>query len=145
VLDQAQAAMVDLKILHVAQGKAFADLAVTNGRILNVHTREIYSGGVAVVGERIAVQGDVDYTIGPETQVIDAEGGYIVPGYLEGHIHPESSCMSMTRFAEVALVHGTTSVFTDLHEIGIVAGLPGIEAALKEANDAGIKFYWVVP
>jgi adenine deaminase len=137
--------MVDLKILHVAQGKALADLAVTNGRIVNVHTREIYPGGVAVVGERIAVQGDIDYTIGPETQVIDAGGQFIVPGFLEGHIHPESSCMSMTRFAEIALAHGTTSVFTDLHEIGIVAGLPGIEAALKEANDAGIKFYWVVP
>jgi adenine deaminase len=137
--------MVDLKILHVAQGKAFADLAVTNGRIVNVHTREIYPGGVAVVGERIAVQGDIDYTIGPETTVIDAEGQFIVPGFLEGHIHPESSCMSMTRFAEIALAHGTTSVFTDLHEIGIVAGQPGIDAALKEANDAGIKFYWVVP
>lgn len=137
--------MVDLKILHVAQGKAFADLAVTNGKIVNVHTREIYPGGVAVVGERIAVQGEIGYTIGPETKIIDADGQFIVPGFLEGHIHPESSCMSMTRFAEVALVHGTTSVFTDLHEIGIVSGLPGIEAALKEANDAGIKFYWVVP
>ena len=137
--------MVDLKILHVAQGKAFADRVVKNGRIVNVHTREIYPGGVAIVGERIAVQGDVEYTIGPETEVIDAAGGLIVPGYLEGHIHPESSCMSMTRFAEVVLCHGTTSVFTDLHEIGIVAGQPGIDAALKEANDAGIKFYWVVP
>jgi adenine deaminase len=129
----------------VAQGKAFADVAVINGRIVNVHTREIYPGGVAIVGEKIAAQGDIQYTIGPETKIIDAEGQCIVPGFLEGHIHPESSSMSMTRFAEVALCHGTTTVFTDLHEIGIVGGLPGIEAALAEAKAAGIKFYWVVP
>ena len=137
--------MPDLDLLHVAQGKKHADTAVVNGRIVNVHTREIYPGGVAISGERIAAQGDVAYTIGPETRIIDAEGDFIVPGFLEGHIHPESSCLSMTRFAEVVLTHGTTSVFTDLHEIGIVGGLPGIDAALAEGKTTGVKFYFVVP
>jgi adenine deaminase len=137
--------MPDLKLLHVAQGKRPADLAITNGQVLNVHTREIYPGGVAICGERIAAQGDIDYTIGPETQVIDAGGLTIAPGFVEGHIHPESSCLSITRFAEVVLAHGTTSVFTDLHEIGVVAGLPGIDAALAEGRKTGVRFFFVVP
>jgi len=80
----ARTTMVDLKILHVAQGKAYADLAVIHGQIINVHPRKIYPGDVAVVGERMAVQGDIEYTIGPDTKVIDAEGHFIVPGFLEG-------------------------------------------------------------
>jgi len=137
--------MPDLNLLHVAQGRRPADLAIVNGRILNVHTREIYEGGVAVSGDRIAAQGEIGYTIGPGTQVIDAGGLMVVPGFIEGHIHPESSCLSVTRFAEVVLAHGTTSVFTDFHEIGVVAGMPGIDAALAEGRRTGVKFYFVVP
>jgi adenine deaminase len=137
--------MPDLNLLHVAQGKRPADLAIVNGQILNVHTREIYPGGVAVCGDRIAAQGDIAYTIGPGTQVIDAQGLTVTPGFVEGHIHPESSCLSVTRFAEVVLAHGTTSVFTDFHEIGVVAGLPGIDAALAEGRTTGVRFYFVVP
>jgi adenine deaminase len=100
---------------------------------------------VAVSGERIAAQGDIAYTIGPDTKIVDAGGDFIVPGFIEGHIHPESSCLSVTRFAEVVLAHGTTSVFTDFHEIGIVGGLAGIDAALAEGKQTGVKFYFVVP
>lgn len=129
----------------VAYGRKKADRVIINGQFVNVHSREIYPGGVAIAGERVAAIGDVTYTIGPDTEVIDAEGHYIVPGFVEGHIHPESSCLSIDRFAEVVASHGTTSVFTDLHEIGVVTGMEGIDAALAEGRETPVKFYFVVP
>ncbi|HYN89221.1 MAG TPA: hypothetical protein VER55_11850, partial [Ardenticatenaceae bacterium] len=136
---------MDRRLLSVALGQQPADLVITNGQLVNVNSGEIYPGGVAIAGERIAAVGDVDYTIGPDTRRIDAGGAYLVPGFVEGHIHPESSNLSMARFAEVALCHGTTSVFTDLHEIGVVGGMAAIDAALEEGRRTPLKYYFVVP
>ena len=79
-----------------------------------------------------AAVGDVDYCIGEGTRTIDAEGAFITPGFIDGHIHPESSDLAIRPFAEAVLKHGTTSIMTDLHEVGVVSGLPGIEAVLEE-------------
>ncbi len=133
------------RLNKVALGQEPADLVIINGNLVNVVTKEIYPGGVAIADERIAAIGDVQYTIGDKTKVIDAEGHYIVPGFVEGHIHPESSCLSIPRFAEVVVSHGTTSVFTDLHEIGVVGGLAAIDAALEEGKHTPLKYYFVVP
>jgi adenine deaminase len=131
--------------INAALGQIPADLVITHGQIVNVFTGEIYPGGVAMSGDRIIAQGDVDYTIGDNTQVLDAEGNYIVPGFVEGHIHPESANLSLTRFAEVVLSHGTTTVFTDLHEIGVVGGLDAMNAALDEGKATPLKFRFVFP
>ena len=136
---------MDTRLFNVSAGHEPADMVITNGQLVNVYSGEVYPGGVAVAGERIAAIGDVDYAIGPDTQVVDAQGAYIVPGFVEGHIHPESSNLSMARFADVVVSHGTTSVFTDLHEIGVVAGMDGISAALDEGKATPVKFYFVVP
>ena len=136
---------MDTRLLAVAAGQAPADIVVKNGKIVNVYTKEIYDGGVAVVGDKIAAVGDVDYTIGEGTKVIDANGNYITPGFIDGHIHPESSNLSIRPFAELVLKHGTTAIMTDLHEIGVVAGLEGIEAVLDEAAETDLKLYFVVP
>ena len=121
-------------LLAVASGKEPADLVVKNGKIVNVFSGEIYDGGVAVSGDTIAAVGDVDYTIGEKTKIIDARGMYITPGFIDGHIHPESSNLAIRSFAEAVLRHGTTVIMTDLHEIGVVGGLEAIEAVLKEAE-----------
>jgi adenine deaminase len=133
------------RLFNVALGQTPADLVITNGRLVNVLSGEIYPGGVAIAGDRVAATGDVAYAIGEGTQVIDAGGNYIVPGFVEGHIHPESANLTLARFAEVVLCHGTTSVFTDLHEIGVVTGMEGMEAALSEGKQTPVKFFWVVP
>lgn len=133
------------KLLAVAGGKQPADLVVKNGKLVNVYSGEIYDGGVAVCGDTIAAVGDVEYTIGETTKVVDANGMYITPGFLDGHIHPESSSLAMRPFAEGVLLHGTTGIMTDLHEVGVVAGLEGIEACLKEAEDTDLKVYFIVP
>ncbi len=133
------------ELLAVAKGLKPADLVVTNGKIVNVYSGEIYEGGVAVCGDTIAAVGDVAYCIGEGTKVIDAQGNYITPGFLDGHIHPESSSLAMRPFAEGVLLHGTTGIMTDLHEVGVVSGLEGIEACLKEAEATDLKVYFIVP
>jgi len=136
---------MDAKLLAVAGGQAPADLVVKNGKIVNVYTKEIYDGGVAVANGKIAAVGDVDYAIGEGTKVIDAGGNYITPGFIDGHIHPESSSLAIRSFAELVLKHGTTAIMTDLHEIGVVGGIEAIEATLEEAKATDLKLYFIVP
>ena len=133
------------ELLSVAKGLKPADLVVNNGKIVNVYSGEIYDGGVAVCGDTIAAVGDVAYCIGENTKVIDAQGNYITPGFLDGHIHPESSSLAIRPFAEGVLLHGTTGIMTDLHEVGVVSGLAGIEAVLKEAEATDLAVYFIVP
>lgn len=136
---------MDKKLLAVAGGTQPADIVITGGKIVNVYTGEIYEGGVAICDQTIAAVGDVDYCIGEETKVIDAAGKYITPGFIDGHIHPESSDLAIRPFAEAVLKHGTTSIMTDLHEVGVVSGIEGIEAVLEENQITDLNLYFVVP
>ena len=136
---------MNTRLLHVAIGKEKADLVIKNGQIVNVCSGEIYPGGVAVAGDRISGVGDVKYAIGDDTKIIDAGGKFITPGFIDGHIHPESSNLSMTGFAEIVLSHGTTSVFTDLHEIGVVGGVDAMKVCLEEGKKTPLNYFWVIP
>lgn len=136
---------MDNKLLAVAGGQQPADVVIANGKIVNVLTAEIYDGGVAISDQTIAAVGDVDYCIGEGTQVVDAQGMFITPGFIDGHIHPESSDLAIRPFAEGVLKHGTTSIMTDLHEVGVVSGIEGIEAVLKENEATDLNLYFVVP
>ncbi len=71
------------KLLSVAKGETPADLVIRNGKVVNVYSGEIYDGGVAICGDTIAAVGDVEYCIGEGTRVVDAEGKYLTPGFLE--------------------------------------------------------------
>lgn len=133
------------QLLDVSSGKSYADTAIINGQIVNVFTKEIYPGGIAICGEYIAAIGDIEYCIGPNTQIIDAKNNYLTPGFIDGHIHPESSNLSIRNFASAAQSHGTSTIMTDLHEIGVVAGLEGIQAILKEAEETTLNIYFIVP
>ena len=136
---------MDKRLLAVAGGKEPADVVITGGQVVNVYTGEVYPGGVAICGQSIAAVGDVDYAIGEGTQVIDAQGAFITPGFIDGHIHPESSDLAIRPFAEAVLKHGTTSIMTDLHEIGVVSGIEGSEAVLAENEATDLNLYFVVP
>jgi len=136
---------MDKHLLAAAGGQEPADLVIKNGKIVNVYSGEIYDGGVAVAGGAIAAVGDVEYCIGEGTEVIDAGGNYITPGFIDGHVHPESSDLAIRSFAEIVLKHGTTSVMTDLHEIGVVAGMDGIAAVIEENKATDLNLYFVVP
>lgn len=136
---------MDMKLLRTAVGKVAADIVVKNGKIVNVCSGEIYDGGVAVSGGKIAAVGDVDYTIGESTEVIDANGNFITPGFVDAHIHPESSNLSIRPFAEIVLKHGTTSIMADYHEIGVVGGMEAVEAIIAESKETDLNIGFVVP
>ncbi|MEM2005080.1 MAG: adenine deaminase [Zestosphaera sp.] len=129
----------------VALGREPADLVVINGNIVNVVTREVYPGGVAMADGRVAAVGDVNYTIGSTTRVVDAEGAYLTPGLIDGHVHVETSLMTYRRFAEAVMPRGTTAVVTDFHEVGLVAGVRGIKAMMDEARKTPLRLYFLVP
>jgi adenine deaminase len=89
--------------------------------------------------------GDVGHTIGPATATIDAEGAYLVPGLIDTHLHVESSMVTVTRFAEAVLPHGTTTAFIDNHELANVFGLDGVRWMLDEARDLPLKIFLQLP
>ncbi|HWB21284.1 MAG TPA: adenine deaminase [Gaiellaceae bacterium] len=130
----------------VCMGRAPAELVITGGRLVNVHTREVQDGvDVAIAGGRIAMFGDVAHTRGPHTEIIDAEGAYLVPGLIDTHLHIESAMVTVTRFAEAVLPHGTTTAVIDNHEMANVFGLEGIRWMLDEARELPLNVLLAVP
>jgi adenine deaminase len=130
----------------VCMGREPADLVITGGRLVNVHTREVLDGvDVAVKTGRIAMFGDTAHTRGPETRMLDADGAYLVPGLIDTHLHVESAMVTVARFAEAVLPHGTTTVLIDNHEIANVLGLEGIRWMLEEGRALPLKVLLAVP
>ncbi len=130
----------------VCMGREPADLVIRGGRLVNVHTREVLDGvDVAVAHGRVAMFGDAGHTVGPDTEVIDADGAYLVPGLIDTHLHVESVMVTVTRFAEAVLPHGTTTAFIDNHEMANVFGLEGIRWMLEEGRDLPLKVFLAVP
>src|SRR5215211_5940778 len=130
----------------VCMGRTPADLLITNGRLVNVHTREVHEGThVAVKDGRIAMFGEAQHTRGPQTEVVDADGAYLVPGLIDTHLHVESAMVTVARFAEAVLPHGTTTVLIDNHEIANVLGLEGIRWMLEEGRGLPLKVLLAVP
>ncbi|MEA2286867.1 MAG: adenine deaminase [Solirubrobacteraceae bacterium] len=130
----------------VCMGRTPADLVITGGRLVNVHTREVLDRvDVAVKEGRVAMFGDAGHTRGPETEVLDAEGVYLVPGLIDTHLHVESAMVTVARFAEAVLPHGTTTAVIDNHEIANVLGLEGIRWMLEEGRALPLKVLLAVP
>ncbi|MCL6451299.1 MAG: amidohydrolase family protein [Acetobacteraceae bacterium] len=133
------------ELIDVALGKEPADLVVRGGRLVDVHTAEIYPGGVAVKGDRICAVGQVDYAIGPKTEVLDAGGRHITPGLIETHQHVAGSHLSMTEFVKAVMPHGTTAIATDFYEIAVVSGVRGVRFCLDELKRTPLKVLFVIP
>jgi adenine deaminase len=133
------------ELSEVARGDAPADLLIKNGKLVNVFSGEIHSAEIAIKGNRIAAVGGVEYAAGPQTEVIDAEGRYLCPGLIDGHIHVGGSQLSMTEFARAVVPHGTTLISTDFYEIGVVAGRKAIRFALDELKATPLKVLLNIP
>ena len=119
----------------VAQGLAPADTVIRGAKLVNVCTAEIQEDvDVAIAEGRIAYLGQADHCIGENTQVIDAEGQYIAPGFLDGHIHVESSMMGVGEYARAVVPHGTVGIYWDPHEICNVLGLEGVQVMAEDAQ-----------
>src|SRR3954447_13625467 len=134
------------ELTAVCMGRRPADLVIRNGRLVDVHTREVLAGlEVAIAEGRVAMFGDCAHTVGPETETIDAEGAYLVPGLIDTHLHIESVMVTVTRFAEAVLPLGTTTVFIDNHEMANVFGLEGMRWFLEEGRGLPLKVFLAVP
>jgi adenine deaminase len=123
--------------LAVARGDKPATLALRNARLVNVWAGEIYSTDVIVQGSHIAAIG-VGYAA---EQEIDLKGRYLCPGFIDAHVHIESSLCTPPEFARAVLVHGVTTVVTDPHEIANVLGLEGIRFMLERAKHGPLNMY----
>lgn len=123
------------KLVDVCLGRESADIVIRNGKWACVQSGEIVDNSdVAIKDERIAYVGeDAQHTMGGATRVIDAKDQYLVPGLLDGHTHVESSMVSITEMVRSIIIHGTTGIFVDPHEIANVFGINGIKAMVEEA------------
>lgn len=117
-----------------------AALVIKNAKIVNVFTEEIIEGDVAMRDGIIIGVGE--YTGRVE---IDAKGGYLCPGLMDGHVHIESSMAHPTRFANVILEKGTTSIIADPHEIANVCGSDGIQYMLDQTEWLPLSVFVMVP
>ncbi len=137
---------ITAELSDVAMGRRPAELVIKNGRLVNVNTHEILSGiDVAVYKGRIALVGDASGCIGEGTEVIDASGYYLAPGFMDGHIHVESSMMTVSQYSNTVVPHGTTAIFMDPHEIANVLGLRGVRLMMDEARQVQLRVYATVP
>lgn len=134
-------------LVAVAAGRTPADTVVRGGKLVNVHTREILDGWqVAIAHGRFAYVGvDASHCIGPDTTVVEADGRYLIPGLCDGHMHIESGMLTPAEFAAAVIPHGTTTMFTDPHEIANVLGLDGVRMMHDEALMQPVNIYTQMP
>lgn len=139
-------AMEYRELIDVLMGdKVYADIVLYNGQVINVITREIYTASVAIKGKYILMVGDCDKLIGPDTLVVDVSGKYISPGFIDSHMHFESSMLTITEFSRLSIPSGTTTLIADPHEIGNALGPMGMKAMADEIERVPNKVYLVVP
>ena len=134
-------------LIDVAMGYEPADKVIKNCKIVNSHTGTIHSptDNVAIKGERIAAVGDMDYTIDDDTEVIDADGRYLVPGLIDPHCHQWHTYANSTVFAACRLLHGSTTIVDGFYGHAIVNGLRASRFFLDELLRTPVKPIFVVP
>lgn len=123
----------------------YTDIVLRGGQLVNTLTREIYPADVAIQGEHVLMTGDVSSLIGPETIVVDVSGMYISPGFIDSHMHFESSMLTITEFSRLSIPSGTTTLIADPHEIGNALGAVGMKAMADEAGKMPQDVRLVVP
>ena len=128
------------ELIRVARGEQPPDLVIKGGRVLNLFTGEIIRADVAITDGRIAGVGSYD---GPA--VIDAGGDYISPGFMDAHMHLESTLLSPPELARAVLAHGTTAIMADPHEIANVLGIEGIRFLLEASKGLPVDIYFLLP
>jgi adenine deaminase len=126
------------KRLAVARGDEPADLVIRGGKVLSVFTREWLEADIAIVDGWIAGLGDYD---GRET--LDASGRWVVPGFIDAHMHLESSKLLVDEFARLVLPFGTTAVVADPHEIANVLGTDGVHWLLDATANLPLDVYFM--
>lgn len=128
------------RIIAVAAGREKADLVLKNAKYLNVFSNEFLCGDIAVANGLIAGVGKYD----GKTE-IDVSGKLVLPGFIDAHIHLESSMVTPAEFAKAVIAHGTTTVITDPHEITNVMGIDGVEYMIQASQNLPIDVHFMMP
>ena len=126
------------RLLAVARGDEPADVVVRGGRVLSVFTGEWLDGDIAVADGWIAGLGEYD-----GREVVDASGRYVVPGFIDAHMHLESTKLLPDEFARLVLPLGTTAVVLDPHELANVLGTDGVHWLLDACENLPLDFYFM--
>lgn len=141
-----RAARIALKVhkkqhmIAVANGECKADLVLKNASYVNVFSNEICQGDIAVAEGLVVGMGQYD-----GIKEIDVSGKIVTPGFLDAHIHLESSLVNPTSFTKAVIPHGTTTVITDPHEIANVCGTDGIDYMIDASNGLPVDIHFMLP
>ena len=127
-------------LIETAAGRKPADLVLKNCKIVNVYSDDIESGDIAITDGKIAGIGEYD-----GEKIIDAEGKFVVPGFIDAHIHIESSYISPEQFGKIIVPCGTTTIIADPHEIVNVCGLDGLRYMLAAAKRTKLNIIFAMP
>lgn len=139
------------KLVDAAAGRIPCDLVIKNARMVNVFTKEAYAADIGIYDGFIAhVHCDPDGLNRQETELVgktvyDAKGAYVIPGFIDSHIHIESTLMTPRYFAKAVIPHGTTTVVTDPHEIGNVLGVEGVRYMHECSEGLPMRQYILAP
>ena len=126
--------------IKAANGEKPVDLLLTNCQIINVFSGEVVSGAMAISDGMIVGFGQYE-----AKNVVDLNGRYVSPGFIDGHVHIESSMACISEFVQAVVVQGTTTVAADPHEIANVLGASGIEYMLQSAEQQPMNIYFTLP
>lgn len=139
------------KLVDAAAGRIPCDLVIKNANMVNVFTKEVYPADIGIHGGFIAhIHSDPDGLQREEAELVgtktyDAKGAYLIPGFIDSHIHIESTWMTPRYFAKAVIPHGTTTVVTDPHEIGNVLGVEGVRYMHECSKDLPMRQYILAP
>ena len=129
------------RLIAVARGDQPADLILANAGVVNTFTGEVIAGNVAICGDRIAGVGDYHEA----KQTLDFSGKYLSPGFIDGHVHLESSMLDAGQYAQAVVPRGTLAIVTDLHEIANVCGLEGMRYVLDCVRKLPLDLFLMAP
>jgi len=130
-------------LVQVAQGLRPADIYIANGQVVNVYSGEVIPANIAVFGDRIAYVGTQDRMVGEETQVIDATGYYLVPGFIDAHMHSDLGYLPHN-FISKALPTGLTAGFSDSFYFSAIFEPDDFLRAIDEMSNLPLKFFTAV-
>jgi len=133
-------------LTSTAMGFVPAETVIKNVNLINVNTAEIIEGiDIAITKGRIAFVGNASHTIGENTHVIDGTGYFASPGFIDTHIHVESSMLTVKQYAKCVVPCGTTTIYMDPHEISNVLGIRGMELMIEDGKNLPLRVYTTVP
>jgi len=131
--------MVSEDLVRVARGDKPADLLITNIKLVNLFSAEVYPTALAIYAGKIAGFGEYE-----AREVIDGQGNYLTAGLIEGHVHIESSMLTPREFARAVVPHGTTTIIADPHEVVNVMGLAGLQYMLAASANLPVDIYYML-